>query len=343
MTEEKFCEVCGTQLTGKKKKYCSTKCRKKSQKIKKAEQQPVSLPVGQVNPVPPTPVSEFDKEQAEALKQLQNENAVKRAEKVSRQLDKETAGEDPLDRLIRIRQFNSMNEGSGGKTDVVALMMNQMTSERQINRQMFDMQVKSQEQAHQLALANQKQQHDFMIKQLEKNKDEGSIANKIKEAEESGKLLGMEKKDGDTFGKISELVGTNMKHIPEIVSSFKGNATIDALRAAGVLPPEQTPEQAPEQAPTTPTSPQPQTPFSTGEINPIPGGEEFHSKRLNIPPPPQDELPSTIAPKQLSDEEVEKYAQTHHIEGASDSDPNKILDQALGMGDYARARKEYKK
>jgi len=308
MKEEKFCEICGNPLTGKKLKYCSKKCMKKSQKIKRET----------VNPISPTPVSEFEQTQINELKQLREDNAMKREIKASslldRDLQKQTAGEDPLDRLIRIKQFNAMNSGDNQNQNQNVLF--------QIQADNFKAQLEMQKELGKIASDVQKQQFDFMKLELERVKKEGSPLGELAKFRELAKEMDYEKKGEDSFSKVATLVSQNAKFLPEVINAIKGKGGEEALRAAGLIPPE-----------ATQTLPVPEQNIDTS-------GGEFPSQEgaVSFIAPPQE----VLQPKQMSDAEIEKYAKQHYINQGEGDDANDIISQSLGLGKYSNARKKYK-
>ena len=276
----------------------------------------------------------FNKQREDDFLDLKRENKITREILLKQQQDKQLSsalGErNPLDTLAQTLQIKNMasigqDKDSGQTQNLLNLQAQNYQSQITTQGQMFEMQKQL-----------QAQQFDFFKQQLANEKDKNSGLSQIKEVTELAKELGWKKDDSDKGA--GEYLMENIGKIVEVAAPI--------LKEMNQQKQEQV---TPEQAPTSPTSPQPQTPPVPEVVTDIPGekpkdptiGLQFPGDP--IAPPEQDVPQPTIAPQQLTDEEVEKYAQAHHIEGAGDNDPNKIIDQALGMGDYARARKEYKK
>lgn len=265
---------------------------------------------------------------------LRNEVAVEQLETQRQNLINKREGADDISfkDLISLKKLEMLGEKkSGGNSEFIALM----NSQTQSNQNMFQMMMQTQKDAHQRDLQNQTNQFNFMVQQLQKDKDEGSVFSKIKEVSESAKLLGLEKKEEGSMDKVAEVIGNNISKLPEVLK------TIKELRE----PPVNTYSQIPPPAPVISNPGEEEKISSVLEpmaTSPQEDGVEPNVTALSSVPSQPPPAQPTIANPHISDAQYSKENDlSDYGYDKSEFDANDILAQSLGGNRFKVAQKKY--
>ena len=284
-------------------------------------------PVPQPEPTPPaSPPQTFQQTREEDYVDLRQDNKTKREILAQQKLDKQLGAAlgdmDPIDRLMKIQQLKVASTiGQDNNQN-----QNQMLF--QMQNQNFQGQLENQRQLAQIQKDTQQQHVDFMKAELDRARKESGGTGELSKFKELAKEMEYSKSGESDIGKLSEMVGSNIKHLPSIIASLKEQGGKEALAKYGID-----------------TKSQPQ--------NPIPASQEgvqevADSNLLNsaiMPPQPAPKgsavMPEPIpaapvanpGPPHLSDADIEAYAKKNYLVEEPNSD---YLNQALGLGRFKR-------
>lgn len=270
--------------------------------IPEATPQPVFSP-----PIPTSPepqISPVEQTEAQSLTDITRENKLRRQIKESHKLDrdlaKDYAEEDPIDRLVKIQQLKSFSQLGGGDNQNQNQMLFQLQSQN------FQAQLAMQQQLAQIQKDTQQQHVDFMKAELDRARKESGGTGELSKFKELAKEMDYSKTGESDMGKVADMVGSNVKYLPEIVAAIKGQGGKEALDKYAIehgipQPPKYQPNQMPPEAPGVAT---PTPSANPGPVNP-----------------------------EMSDREIEDYARKNYLIETADDD---ILNQNLGIGKFKR-------